>query len=729
MAHRIVNLNGVFYTIDGIIRKWQLNPFKGKLGGAGSELEYTDFGQAELKEWHDFRNGIGLEGEVEGETARQWWCENIDTSISRSTVLGPLATTAGSFGATPIRIFDFDGSGSSKTYGVGDDLIAEWDTGTSAWVSKETGLSDPLDSLIVTDKTDTYAVVSANTEAYYSTDGSTWTRFFQWVSPDGNDPEDDWSDGENAYDDDTSTKATMGDTTASSWSNFLELTLTNSVRADAIRYYYSGTQIDKIYIDVYYDDAWHNILDAAGTKNAFTTVNITGGPFTVSKARIKLHKNATGSAGYLHEFDFQHSSHGYMAQYADKLYFLSTNGRYLTSSTAQDIDAYGGFVELIGDFGTVYGLFVGKLLSETTTSTLYMHSNKGLWAIDVSEQKVYPQEINYPDYTYAGKVARYINANIWAATGAGLLKVGANTATPIGPNCDDGLPATYQGYISDLTRAGDYIVYSINGGTTDKSSILKRNMDKGGNLQVYTTSAVNKPIGCIHFSPSSMYTNGRLWFGEGTDIKYIMMPDLTANVKQISTYAYCATSDKLIFPRFRRLAAIAKTALGVKAVTKGCNTNEYITVYYRLNDATTWQTLGTFKSSPLPTALPFGSGLGSAFYTVQFAVDLRRRTTGESPEIYSPELESLLFYYLPAPTPIHAWSFKIRCTDEDAQATLAALEALESTGTLVTFYPSGDTSKTSYNVKVTQVPEEVYWEQEGGKEGIIEVTVEQIFEG
>jgi len=298
-----------------------------------------------------------------------------------------------------------------------------------------------------------------------------------------------------------------------------------------------------------------------------------------------------------------------------------------------------------------------------------------------------------------------------------------SVATYVGPDLDDGLPSTYQGKVYDFATVNNWMVFCVNGGTTDKSSILKRNSTLGGNLQVYTTSAVNNPIACLHHSPSSLYTNGRLWFGEGTNVKYMMFPDTTSNVKQIATYTYVNDSGYGKLPIFRKLAAISKTALGVAAITKSCSATDYVQLFYGLNGAAATTSLGTFITSPKPTALTFGSGLGTAFYTIQFAIKLFQGATTTN----SPELESLMFYYIPTPSTILSWAFRIECTDENSAETIEALEAIRDTNTLVAFYPSGDPSKTSFNIKLTQLGERVMFEEQGAKQGYLEVTCEEVF--
>lgn len=204
-----------------------------------------------------------------------------------------------------------------------------------------------------------------------------------------------------------------------------------------------------------------------------------------------------------------------------------------------------------------------------------------------------------------------------------------------------------------------------------------------------------------------------------------MFPDTTSNVKQIPTYQYVNDSGYGKLPIFRKLAAIPKVALGVAAITKSCDADDYIQVFYGLNGAAPTTSLGTFKSSPRATILTWGSGLGVEFYTLQLAVKLFRNGGNTT----SPELESLLFYYIATPLTINGWTFHIQCIEENAEALITEFEAIRDTATLVPFYPSGDAAKSSYNIKLTTMPLRFWCENQSTREGWITVDVQEIFNG
>lgn len=873
---RQINLNGTFYEIQGDIIKRAVSPWMAKVS-SGSK-EYSDFSQAALEEYHDFRNGIGKE-RGGGSLARLKFSEGIDFTTEGKVVLGPLVTTAGTFGVAPVKIIDFQGA----TYAIGSDgTIQKWNTLASEWEHVQyvvlencedvwdlfqhgnaTHALDASDYKVgsgaekITVNSTTVGEVLA-LETITSVDLTAYTRIRAWIksqlatssgdlqmllcsaagwtSPTGGSGTN-WTYPERAYDDQvgsgSSTAAYRLSIPAQTWSEYLELTHAG-VSGIQLRYHVNAdtdSDITKIDIDIYHDSAWHDVYEGSFTENEWITKALPDASVlkTITKVRIRFWNNHASSAksAYLTEFDFDSSTvetidvpaltadtwtrivedipdpsnlatttrvgiksvtdlgtepyiiriddlqaekeaailasiidaivatdttdeyfvvssamaakysadaitwsaldakcMGYLAFYDTKLRALDTDGGTLHSSPANDIDGTWTEFNLTGHFGTVYDLFEGKLLADGTP-TLYFCGTEGLFTIDVANEKAYKQEVEYPPLTYAGHVGKYWNANVWVSTGYGILKVTPSMATFVGPDLDDGLPSTYQGWIYDMVTVNNWLVYCVNKrSSSDKSSILKRNASYGGNLQVYT-SAADTAITCLHHSPSSLYTNGRLWFGEGTSVKYMMFPDTTSNVKQISTYQYVDDSGYGYLPIFRKLAAISKVALGVAAITKSCDANEYIELWYQLNGAGSWTDLGDFNDSPRDDILTFGSGLGTEFYTIQFRIKLKRGTTNTN----SPELESLLFYYLPRPATINAWTFNVVCMEDDAEALIAALEVIRDTKTLVAFYPTGDTGKTSYNVALSTMPMRFYVENQQTRQGTIQVTVEQIFNG
>ena len=646
---REVVLDGKRYKYRGQIQQRTVNPFAARIdtGATG----YASFCQASVEEWHGMRGGIGKKYQEASGTEQLYWSEGLNTSLDGGFIAGPKINTAGAFGSDAytawaantaynkgvfrrattynnhiyecttagtsgateptwgttdggttsdgsvtwtcrsveiIKVFDFEGA----TYAVAQNMIAKWDTTTSAWVAKETGLANPLDAIVVADETDTYAVVSSSTTAKYSSDGTSWNAL-------------------------------------------------------------------------------------AGCKGFLAVID----------CRL---------IGF-YDQTINHSPRG------------NIDG---TWETPYKLSAY---------LGTVHGLYAGKLLTNDEPA-LFLHTSRGWWSIDYWTRSIYALD-DFSGYTYCGKAGIYWNSYHWIATGGGIKKYSAGMASEVGPDQDDGLPSGYQGAIFDMLGTVDetWLVYCINGGTTQKSSILRRHGTIGGNQQVYTTSAINLPITCLCYSPSSLYANGRLWWGEGINVKYCMWPDFNADPEEISGYEFAQSSGKAVFSIFRPLASFNKLAIKVMAITSGCNANNYFTVYYDIGGG--WVTLGTLKSSPTPTPLDFGSGAGIEFRTIRLGIALTSNSSAATPK-----LKSLALGYLPYTQALRAWTFAVHVTDNDGERVFTDLEVSRDKATLLLFYPSGRTGKTGYRVKITKLPENIFWDADM-KGGQIQVTVEEIFRG
>ena len=420
---------------------------------------------------------------------------------------------------------------------------------------------------------------------------------------------------------------------------------------------------------------------------------------------------------------------GYLAVLDNKLYVFY--GQTMNYSEAKDIDGTWDTCDVSMYYGTLHGLFTARS-QRTDEPLLCINTSEALWTFDPWVNEVYPY-LRLTGHTYAGKAAMFWNSYIFVSTGPGIKKIAGNLVTDIGTDQDDGLPLTYHGYVSDMCPAADgsWMVFSVQkDSSTDKSSIFKRHGTIGGNQQIYSTSAANTAITCVHYSPSHLYTNGRLWWGEGTSVKYCMMPTFNTDVTQSSTYEYVTTSGKLIYPVFRPLSAFNKLAIRVRATTKGCDANKKFNINYRTNAncanavGSNWTSLGSFATSPSPTDLSFASGAGLEFKQIQFAVDGATNSATATPELLSFE-----FDYDAGAKRIRGWTFHVKVGQHNSTEIIDNLHTSQDKDTLLLYYPSGDsTHGDSYRVKVSNIAENVVWNM-FRRTGTIQVSVEELIRG
>ena len=589
-----VLLDSKYYETSGDIKRRNINPRAARFetGIPG----YSSFTQGSAEAWSGLRGGIGHKFQKSSGAEECYFSNGLDASHDMGVIPGPKINKAGTFGKAPVKIIDFGG----KTYAIGDDLIAEW-SGT-AWTSRDTNVSDPIDAIVFTDTTDSYLVVSNATAARYTTDGSSWSAL-------------------------------------------------------------------------------------------------------------------TGCKGFLAAHDNR---------------LCGYYGGTLNYSPANNIDGTWDSCDVAGeDLGTVYGLFSAKS-QITDEPILCIHASNGLFTFDFWVNQVYPF-IPLTGHTNCGRVGMFWNSYIWVSSLGGIKKIAGKLVTDVGPDQHDGLPAGYQGYVYDMCVAGDgsWMVFSVhNKGSSDKSSLFKLHGTVGGIQQIYSTSSANIAITCVHYSASHLYTNGRLWWGEGTDVKYCMMPDFNTDVTEISGYEVVLSSGKLVRSVFRPLSAFNKTAIRIRATTKSCDANKYYTVYYRTNTNcasaidSNWTTLGTLALAPTPTALDFASGAGVEFKQIQFAV---ASTTNSATAI--PQLLTLEFDYDVGTKRIRGWTFNVKVGQDTSREILDDLYTSQDKDTMLAFYPSGDSQYGDiHRVKISNIAENIVWNM-FRRTGILQVSVEELIRG
>lgn len=128
-----------------------------------------------------------------------------------------------------------------------------------------------------------------------------------WVSPTGFvDGSGQWSDEPYAYDDDTGTAA-EGWAAKSSWSAYLELTI-SAIACDKVRFWarYSVSSATSIDLYVFYDEDWHHVYEGAYPDREWVEKEIPAGTKSVTKAKVRFYNSDPDNVRnpYLFEFDF-----------------------------------------------------------------------------------------------------------------------------------------------------------------------------------------------------------------------------------------------------------------------------------------------------------------------------------------------------------------------------------------------------------------------------------------
>ena len=406
----------------------------------------------------------------------------------------------------------------------------------------------------------------------------------------------------------------------------------------------------------------------------------------------------------------------YMAMFDKRLIGIDAAYKKLWYSPRENIDGTLASFNLSGDYSTITDLFTGKLLT-TGEPIIYFLTDTGLFTLDFYTQTAYKMEVRYPSTTNA-RVGMYWNGYVYAGTGPGISRITPNMVDPDwGPDKDDGLPTDYQGYIYDMIGTSYWSVIAVAGGTKD--SILKRHQSLGGWHQVYSSSSA---IETIHWSPA--YSPGRLWFGDGTNAKYVQFPDKTHDVTSVSGYTY-ATTGTLYLPIMSKVSAMPKIAVSVQGVTKSLDADETVTPSYIVDTGMSltggdWTALGAWSTSPRPRSA-FGTNLGTAFYDMCIKLVFARGTTTTN----TPKVKSFSLWYVPLPATVTAWSFKAKALGDKALEITTNLTTARDSTVLVNFSPDGDTNQSEKYVRIMTMPSKRWLSKYAGERDFT-ITVTEV---
>ena len=346
-----------------------------------------------------------------------------------------------------------------------------------------------------------------------------------------------------------------------------------------------------------------NYLHMAATTEVYTTSDSSGMTF-VEQHDGKLFKmNATGTCYYSTDPD----------------------GGSPTWTTA------GNITDLVsGDLGRLRVYF-----DADGNDTIYATTKKGLKALDLTNTLWYDTAIELGNHPAGGKGALKWRDGFYVSAGLNIQRYISGTPASIssvGLDQDDGLPQEYNGEIVDLIGQNNTFMYALvdstKSGGTSTSSVMQYNGASWSNLFVGDATEDTMVSGIV----TSAY-GYRLVFDHNSTMWYIDIPRGISNLKKITTN-YAASAFH-VTPWFDANWEVGqKLALKLSIKVSGASATETVIVKYRIDHATTalattWATLGTITTNGVTTYdFPNSSApAGSAFYAVQFRLDLARTTT------------------------------------------------------------------------------------------------------
>lgn len=309
---------------------------------------------------------------------------------------------------------------------------------------------------------------------------------------------------------------------------------------------------------------------------------------------------------------------------------------------------------------------------------LYAATKVGLFAHDVGNTRWVETQFQLPFHQFNGTGSVRWRDSIYNPSGLGIYKYinGSNNAvvTVMGPDRDDGLPATYRGTIKKLVGTHTELIAAVDATTapgaqasTDipfqygasaglsghsaqviadssgQSSIVAWNDTGWETKWIAPSSKAGKPVDKMLVSNAGK-GDYRLWWGLDGQVYHQLIPFDVTNPSQLvavdgTDYAYESTGFHET-PWFdAQQVEVDKLALKLKVEVEDASSDETVAVQYAIDYSTSYTSLGTISSSGT-TTYTFGSGVGVSFRSIKFKLTLSRGSdTSKSPDVVSTTLE------------------------------------------------------------------------------------------
>lgn len=176
----------------------------------------------------------------------------------------------------------------------------------------------------------------------------------------------------------------------------------------------------------------------------------------------------------------------------------------------------------------------------------------------------------------------------------GLYRWNGDTMTAVGPEQGTGLPAERAGKIAALCATGNWLYAGVDAGT-GRSSILAYS-GRGGWHEVQRCEQTGQSI--LAVGTETLHSPSRLWFGMGSETRYLMMPDYSDNPWQWTGYEFNAMGELETSWIGGDLIEVVKDLHEVVIRGEGIGAEQPLEVYYEVDRSGTWTYLGRVTETP-----------------------------------------------------------------------------------------------------------------------------------
>ena len=374
----------------------------------------------------------------------------------------------------------------------------------------------------------------------------------------------------------------------------------------------------------------------------------------------------------------------FLTYWDDMLWGIDATGQLWYTLTIDGTPVNDAKLPVQNDYVT--DLFVGR--DAIGEQIIYAATKTGLYAHDYANQRWVETQFQLPFHNFNGTGSVRWRDSIYTPSGLGIYKYinGSNNAviTVMGPDRDDGIPATYRGTIRKLVGTHTELIAAIDattapgaqaatdipwqGGATSGSSARSQNViaassgqssivawnDTGWETKwTAPTAKAGKAVDVMLVSNAGK-GDYRLWWGLDGQVYSQLIPFDVTNPSQLvavdgTDYAYAASGTHET-PWFdAQQTEVDKLAIKLKVEVQDASGDETVSVSYATNYSTTYTDLTTITSTTLGATegtqtflLPTSdSPVGVSFRSIKFKLTLARGSsdTSKSPDVVSLTLE------------------------------------------------------------------------------------------
>ena len=375
----------------------------------------------------------------------------------------------------------------------------------------------------------------------------------------------------------------------------------------------------------------------------------------------------------------------FLTYWDDRLWGIDSTGQLWYTLTIDGTPVNDAKLPVQNDYVT--DLFVGR--DATGEQIIYAATKTGLYAHDYANQRWVETQFQLPFHNFNGVGSVRWRDSIYTPSGLGIYKYinGSNNAviTVMGPDRDDGIPATYRGTIRKLVGTHTELIAAIDattapgaqaatdipwqGGATSGASSRSQNViaassgqssivawnDTGWETKWIAPSAkAGKQVDVMLVSNAGK-GDYRLWWGLDGQVYSQLIPFDVTNPSQLvavegTDYAY-ESSGTHETPWFdAQQTEVDKLAIKLKVEVQDASADETVAVSYATDYSTSYTALTTITSTTLGATegtqtflLPTSdSPVGVSFRSIKFKLTLAR---GSSDTTKSPDVVSLTLEY------------------------------------------------------------------------------------